>query len=84
MGSGIPLLKRYSYVANSCNMGSRGLPDIYTQSMKAKGVHIRQTAGAHVTTITYCLVLDRAHQPAYSCNAKHTITTITKDEHFTQ
>ena len=45
-------------VYNSCNMGTRGLPDIYTLSPRAcgpraLGVYIRQTTRAHVTTI-YC------------------------------
>ena len=43
-------------VHNSCNMGTRGLPDIYTLSPRAcgphaLGVYIRQTIRAHVTTI---------------------------------
>ena len=45
-------------VHNSCNMGTRGLPDIYTLSPRAcgpraLGVYIRQTTRAHVTTIHY-------------------------------
>ena len=46
------------YVATlcSCNMGKSGLPDTYTQSLRAagqraEGVYIRQTTSAHVTTI---------------------------------
>ena len=43
-------------VHNSCNMGTRGLPDIYTLSPRAcdpraLDVYIRQTTRAHVTTI---------------------------------
>ena len=43
-------------VHNSCNMGTHGLPDIYTLSPRAcgpraLGVYIRQTTRAHVTTI---------------------------------
>ena len=43
-------------VHNSCNMGTHGLPDIYTLSpwacgCCALGVYIRQTTHAHVTTI---------------------------------
>ena len=38
-------------VHNSCNMGTRGLPDIYTLSPRALGVYIRQTTCAHVTTV---------------------------------
>ena len=45
-------------VHNSCNIGTRGLPDIYTLSPRAcgpcaSGVYIRQTTRAHVTTIQY-------------------------------
>jgi len=35
-------------VHNSCNMGTRGLPDL---SPRALGVYNRQTTRAHVTTI---------------------------------
>ena len=43
-------------IHNSCNMGTHGLPDIYTLSPRvcgprALGVYIRQTTCAHVTTI---------------------------------
>ena len=46
---------------NSCNMCTRGLPDIYTLSPRAcgpraLGVHIRQTTHAYVTTITCTMV----------------------------
>ena len=37
---------------NSCNMYTRGLPDIYILSPRALGVHIRQTTHTHVKTIT--------------------------------
>ena len=45
-------------VHNSCNMGTRGFPDIYTLSPRACGpralsVYIRQTTRTHVTTIHY-------------------------------
>ena len=45
-------------VHNSFNMGTCGLPDIYTLSPRAcgpraLGVYIRQTTRAHVTTIQY-------------------------------
>ena len=43
-------------VHNSCNMGTRGLSDIYTLSPRALGVYIRQTTRAHVTTIQYVLL----------------------------
>ena len=51
---GFPCYKQV--VHNSCNMGTRGLPDIYTLSPRAcgpraLGVYIRQTTHAHVTTI---------------------------------
>ena len=36
---------------NSCNTGTHGLPDMYTLSPRALGVHIRQTTRACVTTI---------------------------------
>ena len=47
-------------VHNSCNMGTRGLPDICTLSPRAcspraLGIYIRQTTRAHVTTICDCL-----------------------------
>ena len=38
-------------VHNSCNMGTRGLSDIYTCGPRTLGVYIRQTTHAHVTTI---------------------------------
>ena len=43
-------------VHNSCNMGTCGLPDIYTLSPqacgpRALGVYIRQTTHGHVKTI---------------------------------
>ena len=44
------------YLLYSCNMGTSGLPDMYTQNQRAtgprtEGVHIRQTTSAHVTTV---------------------------------
>ena len=52
-------------------MGKSGLPDIYTQSLRAtdlraEGVYIRQTTSAHVTTIMYYLVI--GHKPMYVTN----------------
>ena len=44
---------------NSCNTGTRGLPDMYTLSPWALGVHIRQTTPACVTTIK-CLAIGRS------------------------
>ena len=38
---------------NSYAMCIRGLPDMYTLSPRASGVHIRQTTHAHGITITY-------------------------------
>ena len=42
-------------VCNSCKMGMRNLPDMYTQSLRAaglraEGIHIRQIKSAHVIT----------------------------------
>jgi len=42
-------------LSNSCNMGTRDLPDMYAQSLRAagpraEGIHIRQITSAHVTT----------------------------------
>ena len=56
---GFPCYKQV--VHNSCNMGTSGLPDIYTQSTRAAGpradgVYIRQTTSAHVTTIQYIYI----------------------------
>ena len=52
------LLSYKQVVHNSCNMGTCGLPDIYTLSPQACGpcafgVYIRQTTHAHVTIIKY-------------------------------
>ena len=43
------------HTCNSCNMGMRDLPDMYTRSPRAagpraEGIHIRQITSAHVTT----------------------------------
>ena len=35
----------------SCNMGTRDLPDMYTCSLRALGIHIGQITRAHVITI---------------------------------
>ena len=45
------ILSYKQVVHNSCNMGTRGLPDVYTLGPRALGVYIRQTTRAHVTTI---------------------------------
>ena len=31
----------YVYICNSCNMGTRDLPDMHTRSPRAKGIHIK-------------------------------------------
>lgn len=46
------------YIANSCNMGTSVLLDMYTLipwacSPQDEGAHIRQKTHAHVTTISY-------------------------------
>ena len=50
-------------VHNSCNMCTRGLPDIYSNTLSPQAcgprsldVYIRQTTRAHVTTIQYVLL----------------------------
>ena len=53
---GILITKPTCVLHNSCNMGTRRLPDMYTPcpracGPRASGVHIRQTIRAHVTTI---------------------------------
>ena len=40
-------------IHNTCNMAIRDLPDMYAQSPRAEGIHIRQILHGHVTTITY-------------------------------
>ena len=42
-------------LCNSCNMGTRDLPDMYAQSPRAEGIHIRQIMRAHVTSNMYHL-----------------------------
>jgi len=46
MLQGIPYQSFYS-----CNMGMSDLPDMYAQSPRAMGIHIRQIMSAHVTNI---------------------------------
>ena len=46
----------HHHTFDSCNMGTRDLPDMYAQSPRAagpraEGIHIRQITSAHVTTI---------------------------------
>ena len=40
----------------SYTMSTRGLPDMYTLSPRASGVHIRQTTRVHGITITYIYI----------------------------
>ena len=47
------ILYIYMYICNICNMGMRDLPDMYTHSPRAKGIHIRQIPRAHVTSNMY-------------------------------
>ena len=37
-------------ICNSCNMVMNDSPDMYAQSPRAEGIHIRQITSAHVTT----------------------------------
>ena len=39
------------HLLSSYTMGTSGLPDIYTQRLRAEGVYIRQTTSAHGITI---------------------------------
>ena len=39
-----------------CNMAMRDLPDMYAQSPRAEGIHIRQITNGHVTSIMYHFV----------------------------
>ena len=41
----------YIYTCYSYTMGMSGLPDMYTRSPRAAGVHIRQTMNAHGITV---------------------------------
>ena len=36
---------------NTCNMSIYDFPDMYAESPQVLGIHIRQTAHAHITTI---------------------------------
>ena len=47
---------------NSCNTGTSGLPDMYTLSPRASGVHIRQAASACITTIMYHFLSELTQQ----------------------
>ena len=54
-----------------CNMGTHGLPDMFTLSPQAHGshasdVHIRQTTHAHVTNTKFTLCI---------CRLQYTLTS---------
>ena len=51
-------------ICNSCNMGTRDLPDMYAQGPRAtdlwaEGIHIRQITRAHVTSNICIMVRGR-------------------------
>ena len=46
----------YYVLCNSCNTAMRDLPDMYAQSLRAAGIHIRQITNGHVTSIMYHFV----------------------------
>ena len=52
-GAYIETLILNGFTCNSCNMGTRDLPDMYAQSPRAEGIHIRQITRAHVTSNMY-------------------------------
>ena len=54
----------YSYTFNSYNTGTStsGLPDMYTQNLRAEGVHIRQATSANVTTTMYHFLSELTQQ----------------------
>ena len=57
-------------------MGKSGLPDSYTQSLRAtgpraKGIYIRQTMSAHVTTIMCHLVIGHKSMDVHLYVWKH-------------
>ena len=43
----------YIYICYSYTMDTSGLPDMYTRSPRAEGVHIRQTTSGHGITDMY-------------------------------
>ena len=55
------ILRVPEVIHNTCNMGARDLPDTYALIPRASGIHIRQIPRAHVTTITYNILLLIAH-----------------------
>ena len=50
-----------SFLFNSCNTGTSGLPDTYVHP-KPEGVHIRQATSACVTTIMYHFLSELTQQ----------------------
>ena len=51
----------------TCNMGAHNLPDMYTLSPWASGIHIKQIPCAHVTIITYTTTIDSRWSVVYYC-----------------
>ena len=51
--AGIKAISLTEELHDSCNMGTRDLPDMYTLSPLALDIHIRQITLVHVTTIKY-------------------------------
>ena len=45
--------------SNSFNMGTSDLPDMYVQSLQAKGIHSMQILSTHVITNTYITLCGR-------------------------
>ena len=59
---------------NSCNMGTRDLPDMYARSPRAagpraEGIHIRQITRAHVTSNMYHFRILLVHGRALSSSS---------------
>ena len=50
---GINTISLMEQLHDSCNVGTRDLPDMYTLSPLALGKHIRQITFVHVTTLKY-------------------------------
>ena len=43
-------------LCNGSNMDMGNLPDMYAQSLRSEGIHIRQITNGHVTSIIYDFV----------------------------
>ena len=54
---------------NRCNMGTRDLPDMYTRSPRAEGIHISQIMRAHVTSNMYHFHALLVHKRALSSSS---------------